>query len=243
MSTSMDKKISRYIILLCSSLLIAIAPAHGQIRDLKFKTESDTLPLLMGGQAFFNLAGVVLWQASSYGEIEGGLRINMKGKYFPTIEAGLGLCDKTDEQTDLHCKANAPFLRLGCDYNFARNKAGHNRIYGGIRMAYTTYKYDLDGPTLHDPYWQDQQMPLHFSGLSSNALWAEFVFGIETKVWRNFHVGWTARYKNRIHQKENEVGQSFYIPGYGKNGGHRFTGTFNLVFDLGRNLAVSKDKE
>lgn len=243
MSISMDKKISRFIILLCSSLLLATTSSQGQIHGLKFKTESDTLPLLMGGQVFFNLAGVVLWQANSYGEIEGGLRLNMKSKYFPTIEAGLGLCDKTDDETDLHCKANAPFLRIGCDYNFARDKLSSNRIYGGIRMAYATFKYDLNGPPLSDPYWQEQQMPLHFSGLSSNALWVEFVFGIEAKVWRNFHVGWTARYKNRIHQKENEIGQSFYIPGFGKNSGHRFTGTFNLVFDLGRNFKTNKDNE
>lgn len=229
----MDKRISRYIILFFSSLLLALPATNAQhISKLKFKMESDTLPLIMGGQAFFNLAGVVLWQTSHYGEVEGGARLNMRGKWFPTVEAGLGICNKTDDQTNIRSKTTAPFIRIGGDYNFARNKTAPNRIYGGVRFAYTTYKYDLDAPTLNDPYWQGQQMPIHYSSLSSNALWGEFVFGIETRIWHHFHAGWTARYKHRIHQKENPVGNSHYIPGYGKNSDHLFTGTFNLVFDI-----------
>lgn len=228
----MDKRISRYILVLLSSLLLWSAHAQAQLSGLRFKAESDTLPLIMGGQIYYNLAGTVLWQLSDYGEIEGGARLNMRGKYFPTVEAGLGICDKTDDETDLHCKATAPFLRIGCDYNFSRIKTSPNRIYSGIRLAGTTYKYDLDAPDLQDPYWQGDIMPLKLKSVSSSALWAEFVFGLETKLWRNIHVGWTARYKHRIHQKENSSGNSFYIPGYGKNRGHLFTGTFNIALDI-----------
>ena len=228
----MDKRILRYILLCISSLILIMPQAKADLNGFKFKVESDTLPLIMGGQAFFNLAGAVLWQTNDYGELEGGARLNMRGKYFPIVEAGLGICDKTDDETDLHCKATAPFIRLGCDYNFSRIKTSPNRIYGGFRLGYTTYKYDLDSPDLHDPYWPGSTFPLQLKSMSSNALWAEFVFGLETKIWRNFHVGWTARYKHRIHQKENNAGNSFYIPGYGKNKGHLFTGTFNLVFDI-----------
>ena len=230
----MRKRISRYIIVFISSLLLPGAYAQQLMSGLKFKAESDTLPLVMGYQAFVNVAGVVLWQFSDYGELEGGVRLNMRGKYFPSIEAGLGICDKTNDETNLHCKTTAPFVRLGCDYNFSRIKTSHNRIYGGLRFGYTTYKYDLDGPPLSDPYWQGGTADINFHGLSSSALWGEVVFGLETRLWRNLHVGWTARYKRRLHQKENANGNSYYIPGYGKNSDHLFTGTFNLVLEISR---------
>ena len=228
----MHKKISRYIIVSISSLLLLVPSAHAQLSGLRFKAESDTLPLIMGGQVFVNLAGAVLWQLSDYGELEGGARLNMRCKYFPTVEAGLGICNKTNDETSLHYKTTTPFVRIGCDYNFSRIKTSPNRIYGGIRFGYTTYKYDIDGPDIIDPYWEGDVMPLRLKNISSNALWTEFVFGLETKVWRHFHVGWTARYKRRLHQKSDTTGNSYYIPGYGKNDSHLFTGTFNLVFDI-----------
>lgn len=229
----MRKRISRYIIICISSLLLPNAYAQ-TFSGLKFKAESDTLPLVMGYQAFVNIAGVVLWQFGDYGELEGGVRLNMRGKYFPSIEGGLGICDKTNDETGLRCKTTAPFVRLGCDYNFSRIKTSPNRIYGGLRFGYTTYKYDIDGPPLSDPYWQGGTADINFHGLNSSALWGEVVFGLETKVWRNLHVGWTARYKRRLHQKENASGNSYYIPGYGKNSDHLFTGTFNLVLEICR---------
>ena len=229
----MRKRISRYIIICISSLLLPNAYAQ-PLSGLKFKAESDTLPLVMGYQAFVNIAGVVLWQFGDYGELEGGVRLNMRGKYFPSIEGGLGICDKTSDKTDLRCKTTAPFVRIGCDYNFSRIKTSPNRIYGGLRFGYTTYKYDIGGPPLNDPYWQGGTADINFHGLNSSALWGEVVFGLETKVWRNLHIGWTARYKRRLHQKENASGNSYYIPGYGKNSDHLFTGTFNLVLEISR---------
>lgn len=206
-----------------------------QTQALKPKTiqeRNDSLPWLDGMQVYANLAGIILWQASNYGEIEGGLRLDLKGKYFPTVEAGMGLCDKTDDETDIHFKTTGPFLRLGCDYNFARDKVSSNRIFGGFRVGITSFKFDLDGPTMADPYWHGQQMEINFKDQSANAAWGELVFGLQTKIWRWFHLGWTARYKRRLKQKVSDVGKAWYLPGYGKNQNHLFTGTFNAVIDL-----------
>ena len=56
----MDKRILRYILLCISSLMLIMPQAKADLNGFKFKVESDTLPLIMGGQAFFNLAGAVL---------------------------------------------------------------------------------------------------------------------------------------------------------------------------------------
>lgn len=193
---------------------------------------NDSLPWLDGMQIYANLAGIVLWQASDYGEVEGGLRLDIKGKYFPSVEAGLGICDKTDDETDIHFKTTGPFLRIGGDYNFARDKVSANRIFGGFRVGFTSFKFDLDGPTMTDPHWAGQQMEINFKDLKANAVWGELVFGLQTRIWHWLHLGWTARYKRKLHQKLSTVGKAWYIPGYGKNQNHLFTGTFNVVIDI-----------
>lgn len=208
-------------------------PASGQSSNKnKPAAPQDTLPLLREKQVYFNLAGAVLWQASDYGELEFGGKINIRGKYFPVIEAGLGLCNKQHDETDIHFKTKAPFIRIGCDKNFAKDKTSTNRIYGGLRFGYTSFSYDVDAPTIQDPYWTDKEIEFKYSNVKSNAFWAEFVFGLETSVWQHLKLGWTARYKRRLHHTTNEHGSAWYIPGYGENSSHNLTGTFNVIYEF-----------
>lgn len=225
------RRIYRYILLFTVSLLTNTIVCAQSQKPIPSQT-SDSIPLLMEKQLFFNAAGLVLWQFSDYGEIEGGVRLNLKGKYFPVIEAGIGVCDKTHDETDIHYKTSSPFVRVGCDYNFMKNKQSDNLIYGGLRLGYSTFKYDMDAPSLDDPYWDGSVLEYNFKGVSSNATWAEFVFGLETKIFKNLRMGWTARYKRRLKHKTTNIGKAWYIPGYGENDGHLFTGTFNIVFCL-----------
>lgn len=65
---------------------------------------------------------------SDYGQIEGALKIGIKGTYYPTLEIGLGKCDMTDDNTDITYKATAPFFRIGLDYNILSNKKQRNKL-------------------------------------------------------------------------------------------------------------------
>ena len=221
----------KYFLLLISSVVLVL-PCNGQSHKHKDVLLKDTVPLVVEKQVFFNVAGVVLWQFSDYGEVEGGVRLNLKGKYFPVVEAGLGMCDKTHDETDIHYKTSAPFARVGMDYNFMKNKMSTNRIYGGVRFGYTSFKYDMDAPPLDDPYWSGGQLDFNFRDVKCNASWCEFVFGLETKIWQRLSLGWTARYKRRLSHKVSDVGKAWYIPGYGENDGHLFNGTFNVVLNF-----------
>lgn len=227
----MKKKIYRYILLFFSSIFLCVS-TFAQSHKHNVELSADTLPLIMGKQIFANMAGVVLWQFSDYGEIEGGIKANIKGRFFPTLEAGIGLCDKTNDETDIHYKTSSPFVRIGCDYNFARKYTSSNKILGGLRLGYSSFKYDIDAPAIEDPYWNHSQLDFNFKGVKSNAMWAEFLFGLETKVWKRLNIGWTARYKRRLHHKTSNTGKAWYIPGYGENDGHLFTATFNVIIDI-----------
>lgn len=226
----MKKRTSKFILLFISSVLLVLV-SKAQSHKPQVLTV-DSVPTLMDKQVFFNLAGVILWQFNDYGEIEGGIRANIRGKFLPVAEIGLGVCDKTHDETDIHFKTSSPFVRLGCDYNFARDIYSGNKVLGGLRLGYTSFKYDIDAPAIDDPYWAGNQMSLNYKGVQSNAFWAEFVFGLETKLWKRLRIGWTARYKRRLNQKENEFGKAWYIPGYGENDNHLFSGTFNILFDI-----------
>ena len=194
-------------------------------------SQKQELPFLAGFSVSGNLAGAFLATISSYGEFEGAVRANIRGTYFPIVELGLGICDHTDSGTDLHYKTSSPFFRIGLDYNILNDKTSGNRVFGGARLAYSTFKYDISGPDLQDPYWHTAT-PYNFKGLSGNQIWLELVFGVETKIWSIFHLGWSARYKNRIAGKSDSIGEPWYVPGFGKNGTTVIGGTFNLIFDI-----------
>ncbi len=194
-------------------------------------SDAKQLPLLAGFSVSGNLAGALLSVVSSYGELEGALRANIKGTYFPIVEAGIGLSDHTDEATSLHYKTSSPFFRIGMDYNILADKTSPNRVFGGARLAFSPVAYDISGPELVDPYWHTST-PYDFKSLKGNMAWLELVFGVETKIWSIFHLGWSVRYKNRISCKSDSVGQPWYVPGFGKNGTTAIGGTFNLIFDI-----------
>lgn len=234
--------------LLCLSLLAAVsaaaqtdstaAPSAGRIRGVQYASASasDTLrnaetPLFAGFSVSGNLAGVFLAVFTSYGELEGAVRVNLREKYFPVAEVGIGVCNNHDEATDLHYKTRAPFFRLGCDYNFLSNNPNGNRVFAGARVGFSAFKYDISGPAFTDPVWGGT-VPNSFTGVSGNQSWLELVFGIEAKIWSIFHLGWSLRYKNRITHSSGKPGEPWYVPGYGKGGNSVIGATFNLVFDI-----------
>lgn len=192
---------------------------------------SKDLKFLQGMSIGFDAAGAVMYALTAYGQLEGQLHINLKEKYFPAAEVGIGHSDHTNEDTDLHFRTSSPYIRVGCDYNFNKDLASKNRIFGGLRLAYTHCQFDLDGPPLTDPTW-GSTVPYSLSNLSSNVMWMEFVFGLEAHIWHNLHIGWSARYRRRLHQSVPEVGQAWYVPGFGKNDSHNFGATFNIIFDI-----------
>lgn len=188
-------------------------------------------PLFAGFSVSGNLVGMFLVAFTSYGEIEGAVRLNLHEKYFPIGEVGIGVCDKTDDATDLHFETRAPYIRLGCDYNFLSNNPNGNRVFAGARIGFTTFKYDISGPNFEDNIWGGT-LSNNYTGLKGNQSWIELVFGLEAKIWSIFHLGWSLRYKNRITHSSGSVGEPWYVPGYGKGGSSVIGGTFNLIFDI-----------
>lgn len=226
--TNISTSISRLVISL-ALLVVASTTAHAQ---KLFRMEKDSIPLFRGFSVSFDLVGPAMLMFSDHGEIEGALRINLHDQWFPVVEIGVGKANhEKDEVTEIVYKTTAPYFRLGIDLNLLKNKHQPNRLYGGIRYAFTSYKADITRKGLIDPVWQ-YGTDFGVEGMKCNMHWMEVVLGIDAKIFGPLHLGWDVRYKRRISHKEGDIGQSWYVPGFGINDQDTFAAHFNVIIDL-----------
>jgi len=193
--------------------------------------EPDTIPFFRGIAVSGDLVGLLQLTLGDYGQYEAALRVNIKDKYFPVFEAGLGKADADDISTKLRYKTSAPYGRVGVDFNVLKDKHDDYRVYCGFRYAYTDFKYDLESPGITDPVWHEH-VDFQAEGVACNYHWLELVAGVDAKIWGPFRLGWSARYKRRLFHNEGELGNAWYVPGYGKTGNSRLGGTFNIIIEF-----------
>ncbi len=192
---------------------------------------TDTLPVFRGVAVGVDLLGAGQRWLSSYGQYEAQVRLNLKDRYFPVAEVGLGDADAQDETTNLSYKTSAPYARLGIDFNILKNKHDLYRFYIGARVAYTSFAFDLSSADIIDPVWGGQAS---YQALDQkcNMLWAELSAGVDATIWKWIHMGWSVRYRSRLHQSITDVGEPWYVPGFGRNASSRLGATFNLIFEI-----------
>ena len=211
------------------ALLMASTAASAQMKF--FTMQKDSVPMFRGFSVSFDLVGAGMLMFSDYGQYEGALRINLHDEWFPIVEAGIGKAKCDDEVTHLYYKTSAPYFKIGIDKNFLKDKHGPNRLYVGLRYAFTNYKVDIVRPTFEDPVWKwdagydikDAPCKMH---------WLEAVVGIDAKIFGPLHLGWSVRYKRRIYHKEGDFGSTWYVPGFGTNDSDNLGATFNVIIDI-----------
>ncbi|MDD6516780.1 MAG: DUF6048 family protein [Prevotella sp.] len=236
---SISSFISRSIV--CSLMLLAATEACAQRsphrtpkeeqEHIRMKQIDDSIPLFRGVQVKTDLVGIIQKAVSSYGQYEVGARVNLKDKYFPVIELGYGKADETNDVTGTSYKTSAPYGKIGIDFNILKNKHDIYRFYVGLRYAYTNFKIDVDHAPLTDPVWGGQS-PFSAHDVKAHYHWAELTAGIDAKIVGPLHLGWSARYKRRIAHDDGELGNVWYVPGFGKQGGSRITGTFDVMLEF-----------
>lgn len=228
-----QKNISISISSLVLSLLL-LMPLCATAQSHKKKVKE----LLPDSTAFFNgfsvsadLLGVGMIVFGDYGSYEGALRLNLKDRYFPIIELGIGKTDHEDEATRTTYKTSAPYGRIGIDFNLMKNKHDIYRLYAGVRYAYTHFKYDIFNPGMKDPIWGNIA-EFKANDVDCRYHWAEVVFGVDASILGPLHLGWSVRYKSRLSHNSGELDNCWYVPGFGKSDSSAFGGTFNLILDI-----------
>lgn len=228
----MEKKTFIFILsLTISALAFLPSSVYAQRKNIVAKETPDTIPLYRGVAIGTDLVGAAMITLGDYGQYEGILRINLKEKYYPTLEIGVGKANKLEEATSIHYDTKALYSRVGIDFNMLKDKHDIYRVLVGGRIAYTTFKYNFWGNKVLDPIWK-KEVPYTVSDVSSNQLWAEIVAGLDAKIWGPIRMGWSVRYKMRLHQKQGENGEAWYVPGYGRGGTSNIGATFQVMVEF-----------
>lgn len=216
-----------------SLILLLTLPVFSQTGAKKGTqaAEKDTVALFRGVAVSADVVGLAQIAFSDYGQYEAALRVNLRDRYFPVIEIGLGKADADDVSTKLRYKTSAPYGKIGMDFNLMRNKHDAYRVYAGLRYAFTSYKFDVSSEGIKDPVWGDN---VHYGaeGVKASYHWAEAVFGVDAKICGPLRLGWSVRYRRRLFHNDGDMGNTWYVPGYGKQGSTRLGGTFNVIFEL-----------
>lgn len=214
-----------------SALFVSCLPISTSAQQRTQAQPTDTIPMFRGVAVGVDLLGAGQRWLSSYGQYEAQVRVNLKDKYFPVVEMGLGEADAQDETTHLNYKTSAPYARAGVDFNILKNKHDLYRLYVGARLAYTSFSYDLTSPGISDPVWGGTA---EYQALDQKCsmFWGELSVGVDATIWKWIHLGWSVRYRSRLHQSITDIGKPWYVPGYGRNGSSRIGATFNLIFEL-----------
>jgi len=207
-------------------------PTTAQAQMKLFRLEEDSIPLFRGFSLSFDLVGPAKLMLSDNGEYEGALRINLHDQWFPIFELGLGRANhENDEVTGLTYKTTAPYFRIGMDWNILKKKHQSNRLFAGFRYAFTSYKVDIFRENLPDPVWQSKT-DFGVKDMGCSMHWAEIVFGIDAKVFGPVHLGWMVRYKRRLFHNSGDLGNTWYVPGFGKNDNDNLSANFNFIIDI-----------
>lgn len=219
--------ISRAVVSLV--MLTACTVANGQ---KLFKLEKDSIPLMRGFQVSFDLFGAGQMILGEYGQYEGALRLNLHDQWFPIVEVGYGRASHEDDvNTGLSYKTQAPYFRVGIDFNLLKRKHQANRLFGGLRYAFTNYKVDLWRSNFYDPNWKTPSV-YDVRGEQCSSRWIEAVVGIDAQIAGPFHLGWSVRYKHRLSHDDGIIGKTWYVPGFGTWDSSALGGTFNVIFDI-----------
>jgi len=217
----------RLAISLLAVLLSAGAGAQGA-----FKYQRDTIPFFRGFAVSVDLAGIGQQVFGDRGQFEAALRLNLHDQYFPTFELGYGRANhEEDEVTGLSYKTQAPYFRIGADVNIMKNKHTGNRVFVGLRYAFTSYNVDVSRAPFSDPTW-GWTTYYDVSGVACSQHWAELLFGVDAKIAGPLHLGWSARYRTRISHDDGIIGKTWYVPGFGTQDSSTLGATFNVIIDI-----------
>lgn len=230
------RSISTYIIaLLALSSLLAL-PTRLSAQNIKIlkEGEKEEKPFFQGimvGVDVFGFLNQALGSDARTTEVS--IEANLQNRFLPIVEIGYGGMDMTDDETDIHFKTSAPFVRVGMNYNvFYKKPELPGCLTVGLRYGFSSFKYDVQSPDLVDPNWGHTQIPVDYTDVKSNVGWLEAVVGMRANVYKNFYLGLNVRYRSRLSMTKNENSEPYYIPGYGRGKPNNFGITYSIIYKL-----------
>lgn len=202
-------------------------------RDSVSKANKVVRPLLMSAAVGLNVWDPLMRAfGQSYGGGEVWFALNLKNRFIPVVELGLGSANSTPEESNYTYKGKTAFYgKIGMNYNFMASKDPKYQFYAGVRAGWSAFKYDVKDVAIDNSYWDGNVHSLDITGQSSSATWGEFVLGLQVELFKNFSMGWSFRYHFLFKIKDNLNSRPWYIPGYGSRD-NPIGASLSLVYTL-----------
>lgn len=215
-----------------------------------FLTELDTVkavrpsspwPLFNGvtlGVNFFDAAMLIAGQ--TYASFDASLAVSIHNWFFPTFEAGLGYAHNRKEESTLTYRTKlSPYFKLGLDYNFLYKSSPDYMAGLGVRVGWSRPQYEITGASVSSGYW-GQTAEFDILNQSVSAWYGEALAAVKVKIWKRLSMGWSIRYRFKIHIPDAPESTPWFIPGYG--GSSALKATFSIMYTFG-GTNVKKEPE
>ena len=133
-----------------------------------------------------------------------------------------------------HYTSNGAYTRIGVDYNYMKHvdDVSTDQLLIGIRYGFTTFYHEADNITVVDNIWGNYTNgAIGRTWLSAN--WLEVVTGMRGRIFNNFYLGWTARFRVKLGFQDDPQMQPYYIPGYGRAWNNSWVGfNYSLYYKI-----------
>lgn len=188
----------------------------------KLKTDSVIKAYYRGFRVDVDLASPIttlLNNGDKFG-YEADIAVDLKHKYFPTIEVGYAGADKSIP-AGASFSTKGMYSRFGIDFNLIKpkkDKVPLNHIFfAGVRLAFSPMSYNYSNLLIHDGYWNQDILHAKMDQKTTK-VWFEIVAGMRVEISKNIYMGWTVRNKKLF--GEDTVGEfsPWYVPGFGIKG-------------------------
>lgn len=197
------------------------AQARAQERKDSLAKIYPHYPALTELQLGLNFGDALLMAfGQKYSSFDVSATLNMWNRFQPVIVMGLGRAKDTPEDMNFTYNGKmAPYFKLGANYNFLFKNEPRYQVYAGVRLGFSAFKYDVTNVSVNNGYWGENNYSYDLRGVSSNALWGEFLLGLKVNIASNWSLGWEAKFHGLFKNKESDNGKPWYIPGYGTRNG------------------------
>ena len=193
--------------------------------------------------------GVDLWGPGSklfggdYLNTEVSANVDLKHRFFPTVEVGYGHTDSWND-SGLHYKSAAPYFRIGMDYNALYKKAHGHMILIGARYATSSFNYSVSSMEIEDPIYGGSynpnitddiyggNIPYSYSNMKGAMHWLEINLGIRANIWKSISMGWSVRLKYRLAASTGAHGDPWFIPGFGTYNSSTIGINYSIIYKL-----------
>ncbi len=208
----------------CCTLQMLAAPKE------KPKAELDSIAF-HGAFVGINLVSAGQMALGQNGNINIQADVNLYNRFNPCLVLGYAPFDISNEEYT-RCQGQGFYGKIGVNVPISKyGPNAENQFFGGVRYAYSNFKYQLENVRFPASYWGDAYS-MNFRNERAGGHWLEIDVGMRMQVLGPITLGWTLDIKKRLAVNNGAHSVPAFIPGYGPNRETNYGFAFNFYYLL-----------